>query len=395
METLIQRATRNNQEKYQQEQGKLGPFVGSVVSVNPIKDELGMSFGPTPERTMPVQHPFVGPTSWIRSMPEKGTVFLMQNRFDSGQPEAIKTIPTFSRTKVEEYERGLNVYRPLQSGEHDVVSSGFAFAYFSRRGNLDLRSGAAVKLQLNREQQDLTQRAPTHRTELLFNEAGKMGDEERLGVVKRWKSAAEEIFVKKNEKFTAEHYLQLRNPAKSGPAILFKRIEGHVFDDRGQEIKHTTTAIPLRSQLLWYTTTDEFTKQEIDQNGNMLLSFPSTATTGLEFLISEGGFRQVIGKNLDININKDKRVVVQQNVNYKVGQNTVWDSGKKLSLKSPKLAIGDGSTELLKELADLIDKLGQVKVLTPVGPAAPMTASPEWSGVMSVQSKIKSITGSF
>lgn len=364
METLIQQATRRNQERYQDEQGKLGPFAGKVVSVRPYNDELGMSFGPAAERRMPVQHPFSGSTSWIRSMPEIGTVFLLQNRFDSGQAEAIKTIPVSSALKAEAYINGLNTYRSLSPGEHDISSVGSAFAYFGRRGNLDLRSGGTVKLQLNRERQDITSQAPTHRQNLLYWTAGEMGDEIRTGVIKRWNDAYEEVYVKKDSNFLAEHYLHLKNPSKQGPVALLRRIEGHVYDDKKLEIKHKTTALPLRSQALWYTTTDEFTRREIDQNGNMLIEFPSTASTGYEVLIPAGSYRKVIEKDRDVTINKDEKVIVQKNINYTVGQNVTYNVTKSVTINAGgNLLKLDATAD--KESASLLNKKQLGLVATP------------------------------
>lgn len=324
-ETLIQQQTRLNQERYQQEQGKLGAFAGTVVFVSPTSDEVGMAFGPAAERRMPVQHPYVGENSWVRSMPEVGSLFLMQNRFDTGQPEAIKAIPTFSAQKADDFQSALNFYRPIQSGEHDIASSGQAFAFFGSRGHLDLRSGANIKVQLNRDEQDLTSAAPTHRRNFLYQTVGEMGDEERFGIIKRWTTASEEFYVKDGDNFVAEHYRHLKNPAKSGPAVLLKHTEGHVYDDDGEVIKHTTTALALRSQHLWYTTTDEFLAHEIDKDGNMLFNFPSTATTGMEVQIPQGSYRKVIGKDRDVSIDRDEKVSIQGLVAYQVGKDVTYD----------------------------------------------------------------------
>lgn len=333
METLIQQATRLNEQRYQQEQGKLGAFAGRVVSVTPSADELGMSFGPAPERAMPVQHPFVSQNAWIRSMPEVGTLYLMQNRFDTGQPEPIKTIPAFSRDKADSYQSGSNVYRPIQPGEHDIASNGYAFAYFSRRGNLDLRSGASVKIQLNREGQELTEQAPTIRRNLLFQSPGQLGDEERFGIVKRWTDAATEFYVKDaNDNFVTEHFTHLLNPAKEGPVVLLQHIEGQVYDELGNEIKHLTTALPLRSQSQWYTTTDEFLNEQIDQNGNLLYDFPTTATTGFEIQIPNGSYRKVIGQDRDVTIDQNEKVVVKKDISYTVGQNVTYSVTKNVEI---------------------------------------------------------------
>jgi phage gp45-like len=63
-------------------------------------------------------------------------------------------------------------------------------------------------------------------------------------------------------------------------------------------------------------------------------------------------------------------------------------------LKSPKIAIGSDGTELLNELVELINALGQQTIITPTGPASPISASPQWSQVASISQKINGIKGS-
>lgn len=63
-------------------------------------------------------------------------------------------------------------------------------------------------------------------------------------------------------------------------------------------------------------------------------------------------------------------------------------------IKSPKVAIGKDGVELLDQLSQLIDAIGKLIAISPVGPCNALVTSPEWSGVAAVQSKIKEITGS-
>lgn len=65
-----------------------------------------------------------------------------------------------------------------------------------------------------------------------------------------------------------------------------------------------------------------------------------------------------------------------------------------VSINSPKVAIGTQSIELLDQLVKLIDKLGTVIPISPIGPCAPLQSTPQWSLVLDIQSKIKSIKGS-
>jgi hypothetical protein len=314
-ETPIQQASREARLAYQDRQGKTGAFEASVVSVQGSNDSMSLAFGPTPSRSMPIQHPFTGTTSWIRSVPETGSKYLLQNRFDTGQPEALKTLPVIPGQRSQDYLSGFNLYRTLDAGEHDMVSSGAAAAFWGKRGHLDLRSGANIKAQLSRDGQHSLLAAPTHKRHLLSQTVGTMGDEERLGIVKRWTTAVDEVYPQDaNQKFQAEHYLQLVNPAGSAPAVLLRHVDGQVYGDDGTLSKHFTTALPLRSQRFWYTTTDDFVRQEIDENGNMLTILPTTATVGHELMIPQGNFRLDVGVDRDVTIGGDDKANISGNL---------------------------------------------------------------------------------
>lgn len=70
------------------------------------------------------------------------------------------------------------------------------------------------------------------------------------------------------------------------------------------------------------------------------------------------------------------------------------DASTSVKIKSPKVAIGKDGVELLDQLSQLIDAIGKLIAISPVGPCNALVTSPEWDGVASVQAKIKEITGS-
>jgi len=65
-----------------------------------------------------------------------------------------------------------------------------------------------------------------------------------------------------------------------------------------------------------------------------------------------------------------------------------------VKVNSPKVAIGKEGIELLDQISQMIDALAKVIPISPVGPCSAIGVSPQWAGVVSVQSKIKEITGS-
>jgi hypothetical protein len=70
------------------------------------------------------------------------------------------------------------------------------------------------------------------------------------------------------------------------------------------------------------------------------------------------------------------------------------EASKFVKINSPKVAIGKSGIELLDQLSKLIDAMGKVTPISPVGPCTPLMSTPQWPGVTGVQSKIKEITGS-
>lgn len=81
-------------------------------------------------------------------------------------------------------------------------------------------------------------------------------------------------------------------------------------------------------------------------------------------------------------------LIDQKTKTYKV------DAGTSASIKSPKVAFGKEGVELLDQLAKLIDALGKVQPISPVGPCTAIKATPQWPQVEEIKAKIKEITGS-
>ncbi len=86
-------------------------------------------------------------------------------------------------------------------------------------------------------------------------------------------------------------------------------------------------------------------------------------------------------------------VVADDKINGKTKEYKM-EASTSVKVNSPKVAIGKPGIELLDQLFQLVEALGKVIPISPVGPCSAIGASPQWSGVVSVQSKIKEITGS-
>ena len=65
-----------------------------------------------------------------------------------------------------------------------------------------------------------------------------------------------------------------------------------------------------------------------------------------------------------------------------------------VSINGTTIAIGNDAVELLATLTELIDALGAVAPISPVGNCTPLQATPQWAQVIPLQLKIKTLTGS-
>lgn len=395
METPLQLATRLKDQQSSDQQGRRGPFIGTVVSIQGDADTMGIQYGPTRSRTMPIVHPFVSGSSWIRSIPEAGTPYLMVNRFDSNQAEALKTIP-ISASRSSDYLSGLNLYRNLSPGEHDMASSGAALMYMSRQGNLDLRSNASLKHQLSFPRQEILSQAPTHVMRLVNGAVGTMGDEHRIGVVKRWTNAVDEMYPQDaNGNFQQEEFTSVKNLG-SGPPVLFTHHEGQLYDQDGHSIQATNTGLALRSRSQWYTTRNQTLAREIDQAGNVSWSFPQEASVGYAISIPGGSHAQTIGLNRDVTIGQDDQLIVQGDQLEKITGRSqreasdlqFGDGVASFRAQDGKIAIGTSAVELLALISELLETLSTT---TAAGFGLPLSTVAQFAAL---KIKIDSIVGS-
>jgi hypothetical protein len=90
---------------------------------------------------------------------------------------------------------------------------------------------------------------------------------------------------------------------------------------------------------------------------------------------------------------KYTNILSDVNISMKTKEFSV-NASTSASINSPKVAIGKDGVELLDQLSQLVDALGKVMAISPVGPCSTLMSSPGWSEVQLIQLKIKQITGS-
>lgn len=441
MESWLQNVKRTEERETAQKQGLAGPWSGQVATVNP-ESETVIIASHGGEKEYPVKHPYLSNDSWIRIMPGVATSAILQYRSDTNQPEIVNYANPAQKLLIGQYKAQKGTFRPLQPGELDLMSKGVSEVYFGRRPVVDARAGI-VKFWADQDEAEFGMKAPIHRRLLHQHDSTILGDEERLGVVKRAKDGSPNYFTypKKDGDFAKEHFLSVWSVGGT-PTVLFDKIEGQVFDESGQPVRQAYTNIPLRSLRRYFPNSGSPWQWEIDENGNSAWTLSDSATHGHNWTIPSGNFflqikldwKSRVDQNFLLYIDKNYTLQINQNETTKIGKDSSLDVGGNKTIiisgnstetisgdktenitgnynikatkttiesssgvvyKQPQIAIGNGSVELLKSIFDALTQLGTCTVLTPVGPAAPITASPQWAQVQQVMTQIQSITGSF
>jgi phage gp45-like len=146
----------------------------------------------------------------------------------------------------------------------------------------------------------------------------------------------------------------------------------------------------------------EGTFSKFDKTGSWIISDNVKETPQFIKIDKPNGKLQVIsGKVALVFIKKDEIVTLNcktltissiEKISNKTKDLDV-EAEKTVKIKTPKIAIGTSDVELLDQLTKLIEKIGLVKPISPVGPCTPMMATPEWSEVDAIKAKIAQIKG--
>jgi len=279
--------------------------------------------------------PFESSSSWIRSIPDTGAAALLGYRRDSQEPTFIRYLQDEPAKRLEGYRGGVNLYKPLQPGEHEIHSSGYAQSYYSQRPILEQRGGI-IRSWLDQDLAESGQKAPCHARQLHEHKSNEIGDEERFGVVRRPKKVnlaaaivlgsstssnfhdypypnytapgnipavysitaegiglaseatatltgtykirpfgKEYLRVLKNNMFLGDGLLKVPLP----PLTLVDIREGQVFDDAGIQLFGDSGAY-LRAKHEYFTVLSDSTKMEIDDMGNVVWTVSLAAEDG-------------------------------------------------------------------------------------------------------------------
>lgn len=150
------------------------------------------------KRDIALPMPYDSGSSWIRAIPESGSLVLAGYRADIQDPICINYFNPSPKKRLDDYAQGLSLYRPLQPGEIEINSVGGGQTFYAVRPVVEHKAGL-VRSWLNQDTLEAGVKAPLH-TRLLWEHESSpvvvpnpifdniLGDEERFGVVRRPKN---------------------------------------------------------------------------------------------------------------------------------------------------------------------------------------------------------------
>lgn len=279
------RAANRNFRKTSGPEGKA--YLGIIGTLNPDTERC-MVYHMFAQEVRSL-HPFQSPNSWIRVAPEAGTGVLVADRWDTEENEIFAYYNKYPERGVEAYREGNDVRRPLNEGEIEISSRGYAQSYHDDRGNLHLRGGMTW-MKLDTDRMCVEAKAPWHHRMLSNTTVMSLGDEERFGTVVRPGELAAPL-----EKFITAGPIPLKEYYRSLGSLLIptgklvEHHEGDIVDQFGfPTIFSPLTEAPLRAFSRWFTATGQKVEASIDILGNVDFKTPAEAIVGINVKVPTG-----------------------------------------------------------------------------------------------------------
>lgn len=304
------------------------------------------------QRSIPIPMPFDSTDSWIRSIPEAGATAILGYRSDTEDTVFLTYENSSPANRLEAYANGTGLYRPLNPGEHEIHSTGLAQSYYCSRPILEQRAGV-IRSWLDEDKVEMGGFAPLHTRQIWEHVSNEIGDEERLGAVKRplnfltanpatavlaqsptsyifstfpypdysiptglgatpagvgliteataeaTLAALQAVGEFEQRTFAKEYLLVINNPLYPTPPneYLIDFREGQVFDDDGVQTVGSHGAY-LRSSRQYFTTADDATSIEIDEVGNIDWTASLVATAGFTASFPAGGWNVTTSRDI-------------------------------------------------------------------------------------------------
>lgn len=322
------------------------PYGVLVSSVNPFTEEV-IYIGPRGGSRTPISHPYVGPNSWVRIIPERATKAVLGTRAENGEPYLSGYISESASDRlIRSTENGQFYYRRMQEGEIELCSPGISELFLEKSGNLEIRGGA-VSINLNNNNLEIASRSPTHSRSILGNKRQSIGDEERFGVVTRPspQDPTQRRIIKvtdresPDEVFAKEHLLVIKN--LGNPATLVDQRLGHVISDSGETIVSGITGNPLRKMSHFGTINNKKTKIEVDDEGSYTIQVPSGATKGYFLEVSETDATTITGRDFILSSGRNVRIKTN-NIGIGISENQISIGNDSGNFRQPGALIQGG-----------------------------------------------------
>jgi hypothetical protein len=287
-----------------------GELLGQVLSISGFNEHAQVLGFPT---DVVIQHPFLSSNAWIRGLPELGTPLMAKYNEESN--EAIHTgyrnmDPTDILAASAE---GNGLYIELIPGEIDVMSKGMNHHFLTARP-YDIRESGLVQSILDGDSSTFINKAVTFIDYLHQNEVATIKDTRIFGVVRRNKNSVETKIIRApiSEQGLFPNPLEKVGFAKefttilnSKERVLLDYREGHVIDDDGSSPVSDWTGNNLRIRKQVFNTSDEATKIEIDNLGNVDIIIPDDAESGIRLDVVSGSIEATIGNEISITSEKN------------------------------------------------------------------------------------------
>ena len=294
-----------------------GISLGQVLNISGSSETVQTTRFPT---DVIIQHPFLSSNSWIRALPELGTNISARYTPEINTALHLGYYTSTASSATKDCAEGNGLYIELLPGEIETLSSGMTH-HFQTSRPVDVREAGLVRSILDGDSSTYSRRAVTYIDTLHQHKVATLDDTHRFGVVRRPVTSVETRIVKapvEDEGFgsasLASSVANSLTGAKEKPKFakelstilvnsdgyLLDYREGNVVENDGTHPVNDWTGKYLRLRKQVFNTEQESTKIEIDSQGNIDISVPDAAESGIRLNVISGSIDAKIGNEISV-----------------------------------------------------------------------------------------------
>jgi len=327
--TLLQ--TEAEQRKRSEERLKL-PLRGVVARPIPDLEAVEVElFGEAATTRLKIRHPYMGVNSWIRVMPDQGTSIFTMQRGDDTQPEIIAYKSNQLEDQVQKGKDGDLIYRRLDEGEIELMSSGKAYIFLGNGGDVEMRGGV-IRQEMLQSRLEHRMESPLYIRWLNGAKPDTLTHQERFGVVKRadqkFPNALANFIKTPSDKFAVE-YTRMLHTQDNKPLVELQ--EGHVYDETGSVVNQLSTNKPLLHKRTFSDAKANTLFTEVDEELNIFIDNNSKA---VETKINLGS--------------KNVLSLTSKDVKFNIEKTGTYQYGTSLTETSPKMTFNAATSYTVK-----------------------------------------------